>query len=105
MGARAMNLSVGFWLFLSAFLWPHGPAQTLNAWVVGILSVTFALAGLESRPQARYVNWVLGGWLVVSSFLLPLTRPATAVNHVIVGAIMATLASLPRLGRAPRPQS
>jgi len=105
MGARAMNLSVGFWLFLSAFLWPHGRPQTINAWVVGMLSVTFALAGLKQWPNARYANWVLGGWLIVSSFLLPGTRPLTAVNHVVFGAIMAALASLPRIGREPRTQA
>ncbi|HVU51788.1 MAG TPA: hypothetical protein VHL80_13925 [Polyangia bacterium] len=95
---------MGFWLFLSSFLWFHGPYQTLNAWVVSILAVTFALAGLEARPNARYANWVLGGWLVVSSFMLPETRPATAVNHVLVGVILAVMASLPRLGREPRTQ-
>jgi hypothetical protein len=68
MGARAMNLSVGMWLFLSSFMWPHGRAQT-------------------------------------SSFLLHGTRPATAVNHVLVGLVIASLASLRRIGHEPRPQS
>jgi hypothetical protein len=105
MGARAMNISLGFWLFLSGFLWSHGPPQTLNAWVVGILAVTFALAGLESRPRARYANFALGCWLIISSFFLKGTTTVTALNHVVVGAFMAMLASVPRIGHEPRTQS
>jgi hypothetical protein len=71
---------------------------------VGILAVTFALAGLKGRPQAHYANSLLGGWLIVSSFVLPGTRPLTAVNHIVVGAIIAAFASLPRIGREPRTQ-
>jgi hypothetical protein len=105
MGARSMNLSLGLWLFLSAFLWQHGHAQTINALVCGILAVTIALAGLEGRPYARYFNVVLGVWLIVSSFFLHGTRPPTAVNHVVVGLAIAVLASLRHIGREPRPQS
>jgi hypothetical protein len=100
-----MNVSMGMWLFLSSFMWNHGHAQTTNAWVVGILAVTVALAGLDGRPRARYVNVVLGVWLVVSSFFLPGTTHATAVNHVVVGMVMTSLASLRHIGREPRPQS
>jgi hypothetical protein len=105
MGARAMNLSVAMWLFLSAFLWPHGRPQTINAWAVAILAVTAALAGLDAHPRARYVSVALGLWLIVSSFLLHPTSPVTAINHVLVGAIMALLGSLRRIGHEPRTQA
>jgi hypothetical protein len=100
-----MNLSMGLWLFLSAFLWPHGRPQTINAWVCGILAITIALAGLEGQSRARYLNVALGVWLIVSSFLLHGTRPQTAVNHVVVGFIIAVLASLRRISHEPRPQA
>jgi SPW repeat-containing protein len=105
MGARAMNLSLGMWLFLSAFLWPHGRPQTINAWAVGIMAVTAALAGLDAHPRARCVNVALGLWLIVSAFLLHPTRPVTAINHVVVGAMMALFGSLRRIGHEPRTQS
>jgi hypothetical protein len=105
MGARAMNLSMGMWLFLSGFLWRHGRPQTINAWVVGILVVSVALAGLEERPHARWINVSLGVWLIVSTFFLPGTTHVTAVNHVVVGMIITSLASLRRIGQAPRPQT
>ena len=45
-GARLINAMLGLWLFLSSFLWSHSHAQLLNAWIVGIGAVTFALAAL-----------------------------------------------------------
>lgn len=101
MGARSMNLSLGLWLFLSSFLWPHSTPQLVNAWIVSILAVTAALAGLEGRHRDRYLNLALGVWLLLSSVLLPGTDVATAVNHVLVGAGLAAFASMERIGHAP----
>jgi hypothetical protein len=105
MSARSMAAFVGFWLFLSAFLWPHGRVQLTNAWVVGIVAVTVALAGLDGHPRARFINVALGLWLVVSTFFLPGTTHATAVNHVLVGALLVTLGSVRRIGHSPTTQS
>jgi hypothetical protein len=67
MGPRIINTALGFWLFLSAFLWAHGSLQFNNAWIVGALVVTAALAGLAGARWGRLLNAALGGWLVLSA--------------------------------------
>src|SRR5690349_1717021 len=52
---RWLNVLLGVWLFISAFLWPHSQAQFTNTWLMGVLAVIFAL--LASRlNEARYLN-------------------------------------------------
>jgi hypothetical protein len=97
MGPRIINAVLGTWLFWSAFLWPHTPTQSMNAWVVGMLAVTAALLGLSGRIVGRLVNAVLGAWLIVSALLLPRVSVATFWNHLLVGAGLAFFAMLARL--------
>lgn len=96
--ARAINAALGFWLFWSAFLWPHTPRQFHNAWIVGALAVTAALAGLGGLKGARFFNAALGGWLIISALLWPIAHPATFWNHVLVGLFLAALGLAPDLG-------
>jgi hypothetical protein len=101
MGARAANALIGFWMFLSTFLWPHAPAQRLTGWIVGTAAVTGAMAGLMSRTWGRYVNAALGGWLLVSGLFLPRLRPATFWNDMLVGfgLVLFSMMSGPGFGR------
>lgn len=92
MGARAINAVFGFWLFLSAFLWPHSTHQRYNAWGVGVLVVTLALAGLSGHRWARTVNALLGGWLIVTTLLWPRISPLTFWNQMLVGLAVAMFA-------------
>lgn len=102
MAARVVNATVGFWLWVSAFAWPHSRAQLFNSWIAGMLIVTFALMALEAAPRARYLNAALGVWLIASSIFLPGTNTATMVNHLVVGVVLTTLA-LVRGGRRSLP--
>ena len=97
MGARLINATLGLWLFLSAFLWPHTPVERTNAWVGGMMAVTAALVGLSGRKIGRLVNGALGGWLIVSALLLPRFTAATFWNHLLVGAALAFFAMVARL--------
>jgi hypothetical protein len=97
LGARAVNAVIGLWLFFSAFLWPHSRFQALNAWVVGALAVTAALAATRGLGWARYLNAALGGWLIVSA-ILPLGQPpATLWNHVAAGFLLVLFSMLGNL--------
>jgi hypothetical protein len=89
MGARAVNVALGLWLFLSAFLWPHNRPESVNAIVVGMAAVTAALAALGGLRWCSYVNATLGGWLIVSALFLPRASMATFWNHVFVGLGLA----------------
>jgi hypothetical protein len=95
MTASVVNVVIGVWLFLSAFLWPHVAAQFNNAWAAGVLVVTFALAGLGHKSWARYLNAALGGWLLFSTIILRPASLGTIVNHVVCGIALVFLASIP----------
>jgi hypothetical protein len=97
MGARLVNVSLGFWLYLSAFLWPHTHFERSNAWVCGIVAVTSALLGLRAVRVGRYVNALVGAWLIVSALFMRRSMGATFWNHLLVGFALALFAMLPSL--------
>ena len=105
MGARALNATLGLWLFFSAFLWPHTPFHQTNAWVVGMVVVTLAMLGLTGVAWARYANAAIGGWLILSAALVPGIDTGTFWNHVLSGFALALFGLAPSLRdlRARRP--
>jgi hypothetical protein len=92
--ARYINIILGLWMIVSAFLWPHSSSQFTNGWVVGLLSAFAAIIAL-SAPGARYVNTVLGAWLFVSAWALPRMMVGTAWNDVLVGIAMFVVSLIP----------
>jgi hypothetical protein len=84
---RVVNVALGIWLFISAFVWPHSPAQMTNTWILGLLCVAFAVAAMYT-PQARYLNSALAVWLFISAFALPRYNVGTAWNNVIVALVV-----------------
>lgn len=91
---RGANLTLGAWLVVSAFLWPHSQQQFTNAWLVGLLVAAVALLGVWV-PSVRYVNTVLAVWLFVSSWILPRASTGTIWNHVLVAGAIFLLALVP----------
>lgn len=97
---RLINLFVGLWLCVSAFVWPHRQAQVVNALAVG---TTCALAAYAARrvPQLRVINILLALWLFASSWVLsPLGHaPLTRWNHLVSSSLMLFVALLPERAR------
>ena len=89
---RVVNIVLGIWLFISAFLWPHSYAQMTNTWICGVLAVAFAMIAVRV-PEARYLNTLLGVWLFVSVWALPTINAATPWNNALV-AVAIFLVSL-----------
>jgi hypothetical protein len=85
---------LGLWMIVSAFLWPHSPAQFSNACFAGGLVLFSALVARRGRPWAMYLVAAVGLWLLVSSLLLRASA-ATLWNNLVIGL------SLFVLGRAP----
>lgn len=102
MGARAINAVLALWLFVSAFLWRHTYAQTENAWVVGFTALIFALGGVSGLSWARYVNVLLGVWLVMSPFVIRILSPLTLLSNALVGIGLIVFGLMPSLRRRPR---
>jgi hypothetical protein len=95
---RVLDLSLGLWLFASAFLWPHGAAQLLDAAAVGALLVATAVTPERRQEQARQASTALAVWLFLANILLPGTTLPTAWNHAVV-AVLVFLISLVPAGR------
>jgi len=101
--ASYINIALGLWLFVSAFLWPHTQEQGVNTWIVGALAVVFAAASLR-YPAARYVNAVLAVWLFISAWALPTFPVGTIWNNALVAIAMFVFSLAPaNAGRGPRP--
>jgi hypothetical protein len=90
--ARIVNIVLGVWLFISAFLWPHSYAQMTNTWILGALCVAFALIAMRV-PEARYLNTLLAVWLFISVWALPSISSATRWVNALT-AIAIFIASL-----------
>ena len=103
MGPRLINLAVGTWLFVSAFLWPHSYGQTENAWVVGFMAVIMALGGVSGLSWTRYLNVVLGAWLIVSPFFVRVSSPLTYWNLELVGSALIIFGLMRHLHRSSGP--
>ena len=89
---RIINVILGIWLFVSAFIWPHSRAQLTNTWILGVLCVLFALVAM-ALPWARYLNTLLAIWLFISAWALPTVSAGTIWNNVLV-AIAVFIVSL-----------
>ncbi len=93
-GARLFNVAVGIWLFFSAFIWPHTPAQMLDTALVGLAIVLIAALG-TGIPRLRYANTALAVWLFVSAWVLPTRSSGTFLNDVIVALAVFIVSLIP----------
>ncbi len=94
MAARTLNILIGIWLFVSAFVWPHTTAQMTNTWILGVLCVVFALVALRLE-QARFLNTALAIWLFVSAFVLPAGNRGTVWNNALIAIAIFVVSLAP----------
>jgi hypothetical protein len=95
MVTRVIEVALGAWLCASAFLWPHGLPQFLNAAVIGAAIAIDAGVALRGHERARFGNRALAVWLFLSNLLLPTTVLATAWNHSLVAVMVFLLSMVP----------
>ncbi len=89
---------LGAWLFISAFLWHHGPAQFHSTWVVGIVVVVLSFLATLA-PWARYLVALAGIWLFFSTLLLPRANPGTTWHNCLMAvAIFGSALNARRTG-------
>lgn len=98
--SNAVNLVLGGWLFMSAFLWPHNDVQSLNAIISGGLAAIFALLSTRARV-VHYLSAAVGAWLFWSTWFLPSRNLATAYNEMVVGIAMFFFAIIPDFMERP----
>jgi hypothetical protein len=91
---RRVNVAVGLWLILSAFVWPHTAAQLVNAVLVGTACVLAASIAMRV-PRVRRVNAGLALWLFFSTWVFPVQSAGTLWNHALVSLVMLVVALVP----------
>jgi hypothetical protein len=91
---RLVNVIIGVWLFISAFIWPHTEAQMSNTWICGVLTVVFALVGM-AVPWVRYLNTILAIWLFISAWAIPAAHPGTIWNNVLCAIAIFIVSLVP----------
>jgi hypothetical protein len=94
MPARIANIVVGTWLFFSIFILPSSASQGYNAMVCGVLAVGFAALAI-AQPGARWLNTVLGAWVLISAWFLPNVSSAMMWNDFICGVLIITFSLIP----------
>jgi hypothetical protein len=100
--ARLVNIILGVWLFISAFIWPHTTAQMTNTWICGVLCVVFALVAM-AVPVARYLNTLLAIWVFISAWALPTVSLGTIWNNVLCAIAIFIVSLVPSTGEAKMP--
>lgn len=87
--------ALGIWLLLSPWvlLFEKDSVATRNAVIVGLLIVvTEAVTLSYFRLWEEWINFVLGAWLAISPWVLPIASPAAKANFIITGILIAGLA-------------
>ncbi len=93
-GARGINIVLGAWLFISAFVWPHSAAARTNTWICGLLAVAFAVWALWA-PATRWLTTALAIWLFISTLSIFHVSEATLWNNVIVAILLFIFSLVP----------
>jgi hypothetical protein len=84
---RVVSTFMGLWLMVSAFAWPHLPAQQTNAVVCGMLVTMLAVASYFFIWM-RYLNGMIALWLFCFAvFTLPVTD-LTTVNNALCAVLL-----------------
>jgi hypothetical protein len=97
MVSRVIEVALGLWLCASAFIWPHGGPQFLNALLIGAAIAGDAGMALAGHERARFGNRALAVWLFVSNLLLPQTSLPTSWNHALVAVVVFLLSMVPTI--------
>jgi SPW repeat len=90
-----VNWGLGIWLCLSPWvlLFSAEAAATENAVVVGFLIILAEVVTLSAfQVWEEWISVVLGGWLVVSPWVLGVAAAAARANFVVVGLVVLALA-------------
>jgi hypothetical protein len=98
------NVVLGLWIFGSPWLLEHamvteilggGLSGMWNLWIVGLAVVAIALWAISAyKPWEEWTNATLGGWLVVSPWVLGFSQSTVLMwDAVISGALVVGLAA------------
>jgi hypothetical protein len=85
MTGRVASALLGFWLVVSAFIWPQSRVEVSNATVVGVAALVGALAMIEGVRWGYYLTAFCGVWLMATTLFLTPAASGQFWNHLIIG--------------------
>jgi hypothetical protein len=88
--ARYLNLVLGAWLLVSAFMWPHSEPQFLATILIGAI-LTIVSPFEVGSPRVRTINTACGVALIIAAVLLPRTTAVTLWHNVLLGFIVVSV--------------
>lgn len=91
---NSINIAMGVWLVISAFVWPHEPTQRLNAVVFGSMIAVLASLALMWRP-ASWVATLPAVWLFGTSLSAEHRDALTPWHNVAVAFVVFMSATAP----------
>src|ERR1041385_1697768 len=104
-GASWLNILLGIWVIISPFAvqFAQLPAAMWNNVIVGIVIAILAIIRTSTPRQAgwSWVNVILGIWMIISPFALGVMTTAIVSNNIILGIVIALIASGSASLRAP----
>ena len=89
MWAAMVTVLIGLWIMVSPELTVFERSAAINHFIAGPLAVTIGVIAIwEVNRAARYLNTVLGIWLVLSPLLLSYTIAANSWNSIVSGTLI-----------------
>lgn len=88
--ARFINILIAMWVIVAAFSYKPPVSQFVSMLIVGVLVMAFeALAFFSNR--LRFVDTIVGAWLVLSAFVLPTGSDFVLWNNFFCGVAIVVL--------------
>jgi uncharacterized membrane protein len=83
---------IGLWVMFSPSYLGIGGMFADNAYIIGAISTVIAVIALgEVARTLRYINVIIGAWMIVSTFTLPGTNWYGIINMAIAGVLFILL--------------
>jgi hypothetical protein len=94
---RGVNVALGAWLFVSAFVLPRTFDGSMATWVLGVLVAVASTASFVAG-EARYLDRILAVILAIVAVIVPEPGLAAHVNDAILAVAIMALSFVP-IGR------
>jgi hypothetical protein len=95
MWARILSVALGVWLMTAPAILDYAGAARTNDRIVGPLVASFALVAIWGvLHPLRWVNLVLGAWLIVAPWALFYDALVPTVNSLVVGMLLMLLSTV-----------
>lgn len=104
-GVSWINIVLGIWVIISPFVvqFTRFPAAMWNNVIVGIVIAILAIIRTSVPRQTgwSWVNVILGIWMIISPFALGAMTTAVLWNNIILGIVIALIATGSASSREP----